>query len=98
MTVTANQHLSFSYGCIDSFYFKTNDGISYGCNARTGTAYADSTPAIAPKTIALTKELQKIRIDGESNCMLVYIEFFQVDPCGSNDINQINLDITSVGG
>ena len=92
------------YGCFDSLYFKTNDGLSFGCNARTGTAYTTDNRVVTygtnPYAITFSgNELALIFLEARSNCMLGRIEvYYKSDPCTSNDVSAITLEMTNVNG
>ena len=92
-----------SYGCIDTLYFKTSDGASFGCNARTGTAYTNNLTVLIgpnPKVITFSGELAEIWLFARSNCMLGFIRVhYNSEPrCASNNVTAITLDMANVNG
>ena len=103
--MTANNHNGRTYGCFDSLYFKTNDGVSFGCNARTDTnAFPTNSAGITGTnptvfTLPADNELAKIELRAQDDCMTGYIRvWYKPDPCASNDVSAIKLAMKKING
>ena len=103
--MTANDHLNMidknneKYGCFDSIYFKTSDGVTFGCNARAQSAYESATynnpAATSPKVLSLSGELDMFSLYGVSDCQLYCTGIFTKD-CSSQHDDFISVKLAAV--
>ena len=80
MIATANDHNGVGYGCLDSLSFKTDDNITFGCNARDPVIFPNNAHPSSPRFInfptpfsAGELELARFLLRTKSNCMILRI-------------------------
>ena len=95
VTVTANNHLSLGYGCIDSISFKTNDGQTKSCNARDGTLYSNNNLISKTFTIPSPGELGRIDLWARSNCVVGQI-YLYYKTCTDYDLSLVSMDASGI--